>query len=287
MKEETLEQNEIEMEESSKYRIQGSTLKKAVTILAALYSLYHLYSAGVEALPTVQHRAIHVSVALLLVFILCPTGSKDKSKIPWWDYIAMLGSISVGVYLFLNHIDLIYRQGTPLLMDLVMAVIAMVLVLEACRRTMGKPLVIVALLFIGYSFFGHFLPGMLSHSGYSTSRILEYQFSTTEGIFGVPIYATATFVYIFLLFGAILEVTGGGKAFINLALAITGRFRGGPAKGSVVASGFMGSITGSSFANVVTTGVFTIPLMKKIGYKKDFAVEWKLQRLQEDKLCLQ
>jgi TRAP transporter 4TM/12TM fusion protein len=263
---------ESEQDESSNYRSNGKWIKIIVTIIAVSFSLYQLYSAGVSSLPSMQHRAIHLSFALLLIFILFPTRKKDKDKIiPWWDYFAIAGSIAIGAYITINFMELVYRQGAPTTMDLIMAAIAIILVLEASRRTMGPALGIVALFFLGYAFFGQYLSGLVSHSGYSTSRILEYLFLSSDGIYGTPIYVTATFVFTFILFGAFLEVSGGGKAFIDLALSLTGRFRGGPAKGAVVASGLMGSISGSSFANVATTGVFTIPLMRKVGYKREFA----------------
>jgi TRAP transporter 4TM/12TM fusion protein len=269
-KEETYPSPEDEVEES-KYRIIGRWMKILVTIIAVTFSLYQLYSAGVSSLPAMQHRAIHLSFALLLVFLLYPTGKKDRNRFPWWDILTVGGSISIGAYITINYMELIYRQGAPTIMDQVMAVIAIVLTLEACRRTMGIALSAVALFFLAYAYFGQYLSGPVSHRGFTNTRILEHLFLSSEGIYGVAIYVTSTFIFTFVLFGAFLEVTGGGKAFIDLSFALTGKYRGGPAKGAVVASGFMGSISGSSFANVASTGVFTIPLMKKVGYKKEFA----------------
>ncbi len=246
-------------------------LKRLVTIIAVTFSLYQLYSAGISSLPAMQHRAIHLSFALLLIFILYPIGKKDRKNIPWFDYVPIILSVTIGLYIVINYMDLIYRAGAPTSLDKFMAAIAIVLTLEACRRTMGNALALVATIFLTYNFFGQYIPGSIGHNGFSMGRVLEHLYLTSEGIYGVAIYVTSTFIFTFILFGAFLQVTGGGKAFIDLAFAMTGRYRGGPAKAAVFASGFMGSISGSSFANVASTGIFTIPLMKKVGYKPEFA----------------
>ncbi|WLR51700.1 TRAP transporter permease [Bacillus tianshenii] len=265
------QQDEKEYDSESKVRDLKKWLKTVVTIIAVSFSLYQLYSAGVSSLPAMQHRAIHLSFALVLIFILYPVTQKGKGKFPIFDLIPILASVSIGAYITINYMELVYRQGAPTTMDQVMSVIAILLCLEACRRTMGLSLSIVALCFLAYNFFGQYLSGPLAHNGFTLGRILEHQYLTSEGIYGVAIYVTSTFIFTFILFGAFLQVTGGGKAFIDLAFAITGRYRGGPAKAAVFASGFMGSISGSSFANVASTGIFTIPLMKQVGYKKEFA----------------
>ncbi len=244
---------------------------KVCTVIAVLMSLFHLYASGIHMLPQAQHRAIHLAFALALTFLIYPATSRQKNKLPLYDIAAILFSIFVGGYLVVEYMDLVLRAGDPMTIDLILGGITIILVLEATRRTMGWPLVIVALSFLAYALFGHFIPGSLGHRQYEISRIVEHLFLTSEGIYGVCIYVTATFVFMFILLGAFLNVTGGAKSFIDLAFALTGKYRGGPAKAAVVASGLMGTISGSSFANVAGTGTFTIPLMKSVGYKNEFA----------------
>lgn len=246
-------------------------LLRLTSVIAVLFSIYQLYSAGIESLPALQHRAIHLSFALVLVFFLYPATRKDQHKVPWWDWLCILGSVVIGAYIVINYMELVYRQGNPNTADLIMSAIAILLCLEASRRTMGWTLSLVAGVFLLYAFFGQYLPGDFGHNGYTLKRILEQMYFTSEGIYGVAIYTTASFVFTFIVFGAMLQASGGGKAFIDLAFALTGQFRGGPAKAAIVGSGMMGTISGSSFANVAGTGIFTIPLMKKVGYKPEFA----------------
>ena len=242
------------------------------SILAICMSLYHMYSSGVHMLPQFQHRAIHLAFALALTFFIFPATNKQKEKLPLWDIGAIIFSLGVGVYLTLDYMNIVvFRMGDPATRDIIIGAIMIFIVLEATRRTMGWPLVIVAVSFLLYAFFGHLIPGTLGHRQYEVARIIEHMFLTSEGIYGVAIYVTATFVFIFILLGSFLTETGGAQAFIDLAFSITGRYRGGPAKAAVVASGLMGTISGSSFANVAGTGTFTIPLMKSVGYKPEFA----------------
>ncbi len=185
--------------------------------------------------------------------------------------MAILASIGIGAFLGLDYMNIVFRAGDPTRLDIVLGTLTIFLVMEATRRTMGWPLVIVAGLFLAYALWGHFIPGSLGHRQYSYNRVIEHMFLTAEGIYGVSIYVTATYVFIFILLGAFLTETGGEKSFIDLAFAVTGRYRGGLAKAAVVASGVMGTISGSSFATVAGTGVFTIPLMKSVGYRPAFA----------------
>ena len=241
------------------------------SVLAIAMSLFHLYSSGVSMLPQMQHRAIHLAFALSLTFFLYPSSSGYRKKLPWFDWVAVALSLGIGAYLTLDYINLVARAGDPATRDLVFGGITILLVLEATRRTMGWPLVIVAAGFLLYAFFGHLIPGALGHKRYDLSRVIEHMFLTSEGIYGVSIYVTATYVFVFILLGSFLTETGGAQSFIDLAFSVTGRYRGGPAKAAVVASGLMGTISGSSFANVAGTGTFTIPLMKSVGYKPEFA----------------
>ena len=229
------------------------------TIVGACMSLYHLYSSGIAMLPQMQHKAIHLSFALALTYFLYPAVSGKKDRIPWYDYVLIGLSIVIGAYITMDYFNIVYRLGDPTTMDIILGGIAIVLVLEATRRTMGWPLVIVALVALAYAKFGHLIPGALGHKEYGLTRIIEHMFLTSEGIYGVAIYVTSTFVFIFILMGSLLGATGGAQAFIDLAFSVTGRFRGGPAKAAILGSGLMGTISGSSFANVAGTGTFTIP----------------------------
>lgn len=244
---------------------------KLCFIIAVCMSLFHLYASGIQMLPQFQHRAIHLAFALGLTFFIYPAGQKDKDKIPWFDVLSIVFCLGVGAYLTLDYMNIVFRAGDPVMRDLVLGGITIFIVLEATRRTMGWPLVIVAVTFLLYAVFGHLIPGDLGHRQFGLARIVEHLFLTSEGIYGVAIYVTATFVFMFILLGAFLAETGGAQSFIDLAFSLTGKYRGGPAKAAVVASGIMGTISGSSFANVAGTGTFTIPLMKSVGYKPEFA----------------
>lgn len=255
----------------SRRNLMGLARKVACGIAVAM-SLFHLYSSGFEMLPQMQHRAIHLAFALALTFFWYPSSSREKEgKLPWFDILAILFSLSVGAYIVLDYMNIVLRAGEPLPRDLILGGITIFIVLEATRRTMGWPLVIVACCFLAYALFGHLIPGDLGHRRYDLSRVIEHMFLTSEGIYGVAIYVTSTFVFVFILLGAFLTETGGARSFIDLAVSIAGKYRGGPAKAAVIASGLMGTISGSSFANVAGTGTFTIPLMKSIGYRPEFA----------------
>jgi TRAP transporter 4TM/12TM fusion protein len=244
---------------------------KVCSILAIIMSLFHLYSSGFSMLPQMQHRAIHLAFALALTFLVFPSSKKYKDRVPLFDWAIVIFSLGTGAYLVLDYLNIVMRAGDPLMRDLVLGAITILTVLEASRRTMGWPLVIVSSIFLLYAIFGHLIPGELGHRPYGLDRIIEHMFLTSEGIYGVAIYVTSTFVFVFILLGSFLTETGGAQAFIDLAFSITGRYRGGPAKAAVVGSGLMGTISGSSFANVAGTGTFTIPLMKSVGYKPEFA----------------
>ncbi|MBN2395036.1 MAG: TRAP transporter permease [Candidatus Atribacteria bacterium] len=242
-----------------------------VALIAISMSIFQFYSAGFRMLPAMQHRAIHLSFALVLSFLLYPGSKGQHQKISFLDYLFAILSIAIGLYLVIEYKELIYRAGDPIFLDLLMGFIALFLVLEATRRVMGWPIVIVALAFLFYAYFGPYMPSAIAHKGYTLKRIIDHMYLTTQGIYGVAIYVSSTFVFTFVLFGALLEATGGSQFFIDFAFALTGRHRGGPAKAAVLSSGLMGMISGSAFANVITTGTFTIPLMKSVGYSPVFA----------------
>ena len=245
------------------------------SFLAVSMSLFHLYTGGFGLILALKQRAIHLAFTFALVFLLYPFNKKrfmeTKNKIPLYDILFAILGIFVCLYLVVFYNEMVLRAGLPTTLDLIVGGLTILLVLEATRRTIGLTLVIVVLVFLGYAHFGPYMPGFLACRGYTLERIIDHLATSTEGLYGIPLSVSATFVFLFILFGAVLNKTGVGKLFIDLALAIAGSSTGGPAKVAVIASGFMGSINGSSIANVVTTGSFTIPLMKSIGYRKDFA----------------
>ena len=255
----------------------------AVSAVAIGLSLFQLYTSGFTALNLFYQRGIHLALILVLAFLLFPVFGKERGRgILGWliDGAFIVGSAYAGFYLVYYLDDIINRAGFWTQTDIIVGVVAVVTLLEASRRVIGLFITVIGLIFILYAmagprgtvpFLGNFLPGILEHRGYRVDRIVAQLYLGQEGIYGVPLGVAATFVFIFVLFGAFLEVTGGGKFFINLAYAAAGRQRGGPAKAAVVASAFMGSISGSAIANVVTSGSFTIPLMKQLGYKPEQA----------------
>ena len=248
---------------------------KVVMVLGIALSLFQLYTAGLTALTALVQRSIHLGAILVLTFILRPPfkGAR-KDKFSFWfflDLVLILATIYSCLYISYYLTDIFDRQGDWLASDVWVGIIGTLLVLEACRRVIGNVMAGICVAFLLYAYFGPYMPDLIIHKGYSIERISTTLWLTTEGIFGIPIGVAATFVFVFVLFGAFLEETGGGAFFIDLAYALTGRFTGGPAKTSVIASGFMGSVSGSAVGNVVATGSFTIPMMKKVGYRPHVA----------------
>lgn len=252
-----------------------STVAKVVALLAICLSLFQLYTAGLTALTALMQRSIHLAAILALTFLLKPPfkgARKDKFSI-WFvmDLALVAASVYCTFYIGNNLTEIFERQGDWLPADTIVAALGILLVMEACRRVIGLVMTGICAAFLLYAYFGPYMPDLIIHKGYSIERIATTLWLTTEGIFGLPLGVASTFVFVFVLFGAFLEVTGGGNFFIDLAYAMTGRFSGGPAKTSVIASGFMGSVSGSAVGNVVATGSFTIPMMKKVGYRPHVA----------------
>jgi TRAP transporter 4TM/12TM fusion protein len=217
-------------------------------------------------LNNTQSRSIHLAFAIFLAFLSFGFRKQNKSLFAFYEWIPVLLGVWGALYIFLYYEDLADRSGAPITLDLLSAFIGIVLLLEAARRSLGLPLVIVATCFIAYSIAGPYMPEIIAHKGASLSKLLSHQWLTTEGVFGVALGVSTDFVFLFVLFGAMLERAGAGTYFIKVAFALMGHMRGGPAKAAVVASGLSGVISGSSISNVVTTGTFTIPLMKKVGF---------------------
>ena len=254
------------------YRRLAGPLAKIVFLLAISWSLWQIYTAGFGLKPPTIQRSVHVGFALVLVYLLYPLKRTDKSnKVKWYDFIAIAGSLLVVGYHVMNFEDLLFRAGAYTKTDMIVSIIAVLLVIEATRRVAGPVLITVSSTFLAYALFGDHIPGYLSHAGYSIQRISTYAWISTESILGTPIMVSATFIFLFLLFATYLKMTGIGDWLTDLALAIAGHTTGGPAKAAIVASASQGTISGSSVANTVGTGSVTIPLMKSIGYRSEFA----------------
>lgn len=257
---------------------QPRIVLRLITVVGIALSLFQLYAAGIQPLGLFYQRPIHLGFILVLCFLIFPvTGpNRPRGVIGWMiDGPLILSSILIGAWLPIN-IDTIANAIFPRDIDVAVGILTTLVVLEGARRAVGLGMTIIGAVFIVYAFsgsrgalpfFADWMPGILNHRGYSIERLSSQLTLGAEGIYGIPLGVAATFVFIFVLFGAFLEVTGAGKFFIDLAYAATGRQRGGPAKAAVIASAGMGSISGSAIANVVTTGAFTIPLMKRLGYR--------------------
>lgn len=258
--------------ETSKLRKLKGNVAKFGTVIAIAMASFHLYTAGFGTLLSYKQRSLHIIFAFILGLLLYPAGKKSSREKPAiLDFVLMGIGVVVFGYVFLFPEQLALKGGNATTMDLIFGILAILLTLEVTRRVVGPELPIVAIVFLAYAYFGPQMPGVLAHRGFSLTRIVSHMYMGLEGIMGIPLGVSATFVFLFILFGAFLEKTGVGKFFIDMAFGLTGHFKSGPAMTAVVASGFMGSISGSSVANTVTTGAFTIPLMKKTGYKPYFA----------------
>jgi len=258
--------------ESKTRKFENALMEKAIYWIAVMISMYHFITSYIGYPATHKHRALHVAMMLFLTFFLYPARSKSsRKKAHWYDYLFAALSLSVAVYVWVDYVGFINRMGMPNTLDIIMGTILVVMVLEASRRISGWPLVFLSLLFIAYGLFGQNMPGIFAHRGYNWTKLINHIFINTEGIYGTSVNVAASYIFLFILFGSIMNKSGMGQFFNDIALALAGHTKGGPAKVAVIASGFLGSINGSAVANVVTTGAFTIPLMKKTGYSKEFA----------------
>ena len=250
-----------------------------ITGLALAWSLFQLWIAsplpfmlGFGVLNDTETRAIHLTFALLLAYLVFPAFRRSpRDRVPLGDIALGLIAAGAAAYLFVMYEALAQRPGNLTTADLVTACIGIPLLLEAARRALGPALAVIALVFLAYSLAGPWMPGLLAHRGVSFTALANHQWITTEGVFGIALGVSTSFVFLFVLFGALLERAGAGHYFIQLAFSLLGHLRGGPAKAAVVASALTGVISGSSIANVVTTGTFTIPMMKRVGFSKEKA----------------
>ena len=263
-----------EDEEGMNRRPKGAS-RFVIPCVAVLWSLFQLSIASWWVLDSTYTRAIHLGFAMLIVFLNYPLLKKKKigpgflwakDRIPLPDYAVSIIAALSAVYIVLDYDGLTLRYGAPITRDLIMGGLLVVLLLEASRRVIGPALSVIATLFIAYAFLGPYMPAVIAFKGVSINRFMGQMTMSTEGIYGIPLDVSATIVYLFVLFGAMLDRAGAGRYFIRLALSLLGGFKGGPAKAAVLGSGLTGLVSGSSIANIVTTGTFTIPLMKKVGY---------------------
>jgi len=249
-----------------------------------IWSFFQLSIASWLILDTVFIRAIHLGFALLIVFLNYPLFKKTRwglkflsatDKIPIFDFIIAIIACFSAIYIAADYGGINERYGAPIVRDVVVGLILLIILLEASRRVIGPALSVIAICFCIYAFLGPYMPDLIAFKGVSLNRFMGQITMSTEGIYGIPLDVSATIVFLFVLFGAMLDKAGGGRYFIQLALSLLGGFKGGPAKAAIVGSGLTGLVSGSSIANIVTTGTFTIPLMKKVGYpaKKAAAVE--------------
>ncbi|MGK9066917.1 TRAP transporter permease [Stutzerimonas chloritidismutans] len=260
-------------------RTPAGVMSAVIAGLALLWSLFQLWIAsplpfvlGFGVLNDTETRSIHLAFALLLAFLAYPAFKRSpRDRVPLADIALGLIAAATAAYLFIAYEQLAQRPGNLTTLDLVTACVGIPLLLEATRRALGPPLAIIALIFLVYSVAGPWMPGLLAHRGVSLTALANHQWITTEGVFGIALGVSTSFVFLFVLFGALLERAGAGHYFIQLAFSMLGHFRGGPAKAAVVASGMTGLISGSSIANVVTTGTFTIPMMKRTGFSAEKA----------------
>ncbi len=252
----------------------SGVLGKVVLGLCVAWSLFQLWYAsplpfllGKGILNDTEARSLHLGIALLLGFVCFPMfRGKNRRALPWHDLVLAFVGAFAGAYFLLFYNELATRPGKPILQDIVIATAGLVCLLEATRRAVGTPMVVLAIVFLAYTMLGRYMPDIIAHKGASLERMLSHQWLTTEGVYGVALGVSCSFIFIYVLFGALLDRAGAGNYMMQVSMAMLGHMRGGPAKVAVVSSGLNGLISGSSVSNVVSGGIFTIPLMKRAGY---------------------
>ena len=269
-KEKTVDDLELEEGGSKKRELTGFW-KKYVYVLGIIAVLFHFYVLVIHPISYWRLYLMHILFGMLLVYAIYKPGKKFKDTVPWYDVLLMLAGIGTVIYCITAERGMAYRMGSnPTTADLIAISIILLLLLEGTRRIYGMILPTVAIIFLLYCHFGQYFSGGLGHSGYSWKKTISYMLGY-EAVFGSPMNASATMVFLFMVFGAFLTFSGAGPFFIDLAMSLAGSKRGGPAKVAVISSAFFGTVSGNSVANVVSTGAFTIPLMKSVGYKPKFA----------------
>jgi len=287
MTDQSTEQRQTSAEDLDDLIAQSDTGARAPTGIVAqillwvafLWSVFQLWIASplpfmlnFGILNSTESRAVHLGIAIFLAFMAYPALKRSPRRyVPIQDWVLALVGAFCSSYLFWFYNALATRPGQPTDFDLIVSAVGILILLEATRRALGPPLMIVASVFLAYVFFGHLAPDVIAWKGASIEKAMNHMWLTTEGVFGIALGVSAGFVFLFVLFGSLLDKAGAGNYFIMMAFAMLGHLRGGPAKAAVVASGMTGLISGSSIANVVTTGTFTIPLMKRVGFSSEKA----------------
>lgn len=261
-----------ELDENITKREFKKPISQIILVITVVMSIFHLYTGAFGVFTGMIQRGMHLSFVLGLIFLLFPFSNKlSRTKLPFYDVLLSILGFTVGAYVVINYSNILAREGGATQAETILGIIATLLVLEAARRTLGFVMVIIAGSFLLYAFLGSYIPGDFGHRGYSVERVAYQMYLTTSGIFSIPFGTSSTIIAMFILFGTFLDKSGAGKYFMDIAIGLTGQTRGGPAKAAVVSSALMGMVSGSAVANVVTTGAFTIPLMKRTGYKPHFA----------------
>jgi len=272
-----LDQEHIEIiekydKEQKTRKFDSEILTKIVYWSCVIISVYHVYTSMFGAPATLKHRSLHVSMMLFLSFLMYRFNDKASTKkLPKYDLFLAVLSLGITLYMWVDYPNIIARAGIINNLDMIVGTLLVLMVIDASRRISGWPLTILATIFIIYGLFGKNLPGIFAHRGYEWKSLVNQFFVSTDGIYGTSVGVSSSYIFLFILFGEVMNKSGMGKFFNDIALALAGSSKGGPAKVAVIASGFLGSINGSAIANVVTTGTFTIPLMKKVGYSREFA----------------
>ena len=269
-----------DLDREQAYREHKCWRQWITVLVSTVFVLFQLYATLSGHVTAQVLRASHLAFVQLLAFLLFPASKKmPKNTLPWYDVLLGLTGAACWLYIVINFQmyahglpnTLVSRSGNNTVLDVVIGIIGILILFESCRRIVGLPIMLIAACFVVYAFAGKYLPGFLHHRGYSLQRVVCHLFYNTEGIMGTPIGACSTFIFLFILFGALLEKTGIGQFFIDLCNAIAGGASGGPAKVAVLSSALLGTVSGSSVSNTVGSGSFTIPMMKKLGYKGEFA----------------
>lgn len=261
-----------ELDREQSYREHKCWRQYITVFISVIFVLFQLYATLSGAITAQVLRATHLAFVQLLAFLLFPpTKNSPRNTLPWYDIVLGLIGMACWLYIVVNFDSLVRRSGNNTPLDVAVGIVGILVLFESCRRIVGLPIMIIAGSFIVFAFAGKYLPGFLHHRGYSLQRVVCHLFYNTEGIMGTPIGACSTFIFLFILFGALLEKTGIGHFFIDVCNALAGGASGGPAKVAVLSSALLGTISGSSVSNTVGSGSFTIPMMKRLGYKGEFA----------------
>ena len=261
-----------ELDREQSYREHKCWRQYITVFISVIFVLFQLYATLSGAITAQVLRATHLAFVQLLAFLLFPpTKNSPRNTLPWYDIVLGLIGMACWLYIVVNFDSLVRRSGNNTPLDVAVGIVGILVLFESCRRIVGLPIMIIAGSFIVFAFAGKYLPGFLHHRGYSLQRVVCHLFYNTEGIKGTPIGACSTFIFLFILFGALLEKTGIGHFFIDVCNALAGGASGGPAKVAVLSSALLGTVSGSSVSNTVGSGSFTIPMMKRLGYKGEFA----------------